>query len=490
MVTFGNLKDFFAKQALNYLLVADAEPVIHEAKGGKSVSRVPAGGVAIALTPVAKASGGVFIARGKTLEDRQVLDKKGRIYLGDPKEGYILKRIFLSDKEVDYYYNGFSNQTLWPLCHAAFIRPEFRKDWFGVYKRVNYQFAKVIKEEIKGKAFVWLNDYQLALVPKFLGRPPKTIIAMFWHIPWPTWEIFRLLPFKKEILESLLNCDFIGFHRGYHVRNFLETIEREFEARIDEEKGHIYFNNNITTVKNLPMGVDADIVQSLAGKDQKSLISTELTRSLEKFKIILGVDRLDYTKGFKVRLQAFAKFLEDNRQFLGKVVYLGVIAPSRESISTYRELKKEIEILTAQINERYTRNSWRPIQLIYQTFPREEVIALYRRADLCLVTPLDDGMNLVSKEFVIAASLAESPGMIVLSQFAGSAIDLTAALIVNPYNIEEVAQAIKKGLVMGDKEKHERIKRMVATLEEKNVYQWALEFVSGAKVATEESRLR
>lgn len=488
MMTFKDLQDFFAKQDLNYLLVADAEPVVHETQKGKITSRIPAGGVAIALAPIAKATRGVFIARGRTAEDRQVLDKNGQIYLGNRKEGYYLKRLFLPEKELDFYYNGFSNQTLWPLCHVAFVRPEFRKDWFEAYKKVNLQFAEAIRKEIKGRTFVWLNDYQLPLVPKFLNRPQKTIVAMFWHIPWPTWEIFRLLPFKKEILESLLSCDFIGFHRGYHVRNFLETVSRELEARIDEEKGQVYFNNQVTTVKNLPMGVDTDIVKSLA--QEKGSTASFGSDLFEKFKVVLGVDRLDYTKGFKVRLRAFEKLLQDNPRFLGKVVYLGVIAPSREVIPAYGELRKEIEIMAEEINERYTRGSWKPIFLTYQTLPRQEVIAFYRRADLCLVTPLDDGMNLVSKEFVIATSFAASPGMLVLSQFAGSAIDLTAALIVNPYNIEEVAQAIKKGLTMGREEKSERIKRMVRTLEEKNVYEWALEFVSGAEVAAEENRLR
>lgn len=495
---YDRLRNFFANQKYRLVIASDAETRVHKVKNGKIQEIVPAGGVAIALDPIARAAGATYIGRGKTPEEKQVLDAKGKIRLTGTLGEYDLRRIFISEPDFNDYYYGFSNQTLWPLCHVAFERPEFKKDWFEGFKRVNQVFAKAIKEEIKGKTFVWVNDYQLSFVPSYLGKQKDVVVALFWHIPWPTWEVFRILPQKKELLESMLQCDLIAFHRGYHVRNFLETVERELEVRVDQETNKIFYKNHVTTVANLPMGIDADVIKSLAVKRYKQPFLTQLVGSLlpdsaaarpetakeeniaaifKKYRVILGVDRLDYTKGLMLRLRALDLFLEKNKGYLEKVVYVGVIAPSREQIVLYQNLKKEVREAAARINAKYARGNWRPIELFYEVFSREDVITFYENADLCLVTPRDDGMNLVSKEFVLASSLMENPGMLVLSQFAGSAIDLTESLIVNPYNTEELAEAIKKGLEMPMSEKKRRIKRMAETLEEKNVYEWAQDFV-------------
>ena len=497
--TFKNLKDFLTSQDFQLITVADAETRVHSKKNEKIIETVRAGGVSIALEPVARASQGIYIGRGKTEEDRQVVDGNGKIVLESSKGSYVLKRIFFSPEELESYYNGFSNQTLWPLCHVAFEHPEFKKDWFQGYKKVNQKFAEAIKQEIKGKVFVWVHDYQLALVPKYLERQKDMIVAMFWHIPWPTWEVFRILPYKREILESMLACDFLSFHRGYHVRNFLRTVERELGVRIDEETSKVYFNKHVVTVKNLPLGVDTDVVKSLVEPEKKEPLHRVVknfiisgiqgqkdasSQSLfKKHKVILGVDRLDYTKGLRNRLLALDRFLEKNKHYVGKIVYLGILAPSRESIPSYQALKNTVKELADQINLKYTKNNWQPIHMIYEVLSRKDIINFLKKANLCLVTPLDDGMNLVSKEFVIASSFSENPGMLVLSQFAGSAIDLTSALIVNPYDIDQVADSIKEGLEMAKKERKRRIDDMMETLEEKNVYQWAYEFVRSAQVA-------
>ncbi|MCL5970209.1 MAG: trehalose-6-phosphate synthase, partial [Patescibacteria group bacterium] len=399
-----------------------------------------------------------------------------------------------------------SNSTLWPLCHVAFERPDFEKNSYEVFKKVNQKFAKAINEEIKGKTFIWVNDYQLCLVPKLIQRQKDTVIGMFWHIPWPTWEVFRILPQKKEILESLLSCDFIAFHRGYQARNFLDTIGREFEARIDQETNRVYFNKRFTTVKNLPMGIDTEAIESMLEKGKKSPVIQHIAKKVfriaikrsinddydllfERYKVILGVDRLDYTKGLRLRLLTLDKFFEKNKKYIGKVTYFGIIAPSRVKIKSYKDLAEEINGLAEEINNKYKSSfpwmKWQPIHLVYKVFERDKIVNFYKKANLSLVTPLDDGMNLVSKEFVVAASFSENPGMIVLSQFAGSAIDLTQALIVNPYNIEEVVEAIKKGLEMSKKEKIDRIKVMKERLDEKNVYEWAEEFVRSATAVGE-----
>lgn len=472
------------------VIAADAETRTSEKKGDKIIEKIPAGGVAIGLDPVARASRATYVARSKNPLDKEVTH--GRVIVNHPDGNYTLQRVFLTDSEMDDYYYGFSNQTVWPLCHVTFQEPIFRKDWYEGFKKINQRFTKAIKEEILGKTVVWINDYQMVLVPKYLDRPKNTTIGMFWHIPWPTWEVFRILPQKKEILEGLLSCDFLAFHRGYHVRNFFETVRRELEARIDEETHKIFYNGHETTVQNLPMGVDTDVIKSLVSVEKDYGPVTKVVRKVfgfeqekndtdiyfDKYKVLLGVDRLDYTKGIRLRLRAIDRFFEKYGKYIGKVIYLGVMAPSREVIPSYKLLKKEIEVLTETINKKYARDNWKPIHTISKSYPRKDVIRFFRKASVCLVTPLDDGMNLVSKEFTVASSLSEKPGMLVLSQFAGSAIDLTKSLIVNPYNIEETADAIKKGLEMDLKDKQVRMKDMTETLDEKNVYAWARDFIT------------
>ncbi len=474
------------------IVVADGETRRSERKGDKIIEKIPAGGVSIGLDPIARASRATYIARSRMPMEKSVTH--GRITVNHPDGNYILQRLFLTPEELNAYYDGFSNQTIWPLCHVTFQEPIFRKDWYEGFKKINQKFAKTIKDEIRGKTFVWINDYQLTLVPKYLERPKNTIIGMFWHIPWPTWEVFRILPQKKELLESLLANDFLAFHRGYHVRNFFETVRRELEARIDEETSKVFYNGHETTIKNLPLGVDTDIIKSFVSADKDYGPVTTVVRKIfgfegekndmdvyfNKNKVLLGVDRLDYTKGIRLRLRAIDKFFEKYPKYIGKVIYLGIMAPSREAIPSYKLLKKEIGLLAEAINNKYAKGDWKPIHTVNKTYPRTEVIKFFKKSAVCLVTPLDDGMNLVSKEFMVASSLSKNPGMLVLSQFAGSAIDLTESLIVNPYNLEEVADAIKKGLEMDAKEKMQRTKNMMETLEEKNVYEWAKEFVNGA----------
>lgn len=495
MVSYIDLKRFFEEQDFKLVIAADAETRKSQKQNGEMALTIPAGGVGLSFDPIAKAAGATYIARGKGEDDKKAVDRHDKLVVRDADGAYTLKRLFLSEAEMADYYYGFSNQTLWPLCHVAFERPQFRADWYEGYRRVNERFAKAIRDEIKGlpvgrkkKAIVWVNDFQLSLVPKLLGNPKNTIVSMFWHIPWPTWEAFRILPFKEDILESLLSCDFLAFHRGYHVRNFLDTVAREFEARIDEETNTVYFGDHAVVVRNLPMGIDTDVVKSLIQKKPDDGLFVTISKKilaplLPKTKIILGVDRLDYTKGLLLRLEALDHFFANYPKYRGKVSYVGIIAPSREAVPAYQQLKKDIHKLADTINARYGKNGWKPIDIIYKLFRREEIVQFYQQASVCLVTPRDDGMNLVSKEFVVASSAEKNPGMLVLSTFAGSAIDLTEALIVNPYDFDGIANAIKKALEMDAKEKAERIARMVKTLDERNIYEWAKEFIEGATAA-------
>lgn len=495
MTTFEELKNYLKSQNLRFIVASDAETVTHVRGSGEDLSvHMSAGGVSTAFDPIARASNCVYIARAKTQEDMQVVDGHDSYKVGGGKEAYTLKRIEVWGKELDDYYFGFSNQTLWPLCHVSFVEPRFNEEWFRDFKKVNEKFAKSIKEEIKGKTFVWVNDYQLCLVPKLLEKPKDTTIGFFWHIPWPTWEIFRILPQKKEILESMLCSDFIAFHRNYQLINFLNCVRRELEARIDEEKRRIYYKGHVTTVANLPMGIDTDVVKSLASHSDHPRLNRiarnilgaskedneDLGSLVKKYKVILGVDRLDYTKGLRLRLRALDRFFEKNSKYIGKVIYLGVIAPSRVQIASYKEVEKGVKELASMINDKYGTKDYKPVHLVYDVLKREEVIRLYQNASVCLVTPLDDGMNLVSKEFVAASSVNESGGMLILSEFAGSAIDLDQAIIVNPYDQKQVAESIKIALEMKDRERSKRLRDMSGNLDDNNVYEWAINFVKNA----------
>ncbi len=503
MITFDDLKNFLATRDYKIIIAADAEPIVHSKAKNQVITKISAGGAAVALEPIAKASQALFICRGRTEEDRAVLDPNSKIGINVPNGSYEIKRLFFTHEQLYDYYLGFSNQTMWPLCHVAFESPVFSSKWFNGYSQVNEMYANAIKEEITGKTLIWLNDYQLSLVPTYLGKMKDAVISMFWHIPWPTWETFRILPQKKEILKSLLNCDFIAFHRGYHVRNFLRCVERELEARIDLETNKVHFSNHITTVKNLPLGVDVDVIKGLLEPQEQEDLLPETTSPAKNMqtgkeafidflfkeqKVIIGVDRLDYTKGLILRLEALDLFFSEYPQYIGKVNYVGILAPSREQIPAYMMLEKKILSVAKTINEKYAKDNWQPINVIAGTFTRREIMELYKKSAICLVTPRDDGMNLVSKEFVIAASQASDPGMLVLSQFAGSAIDLTQALIVNPYDLHEVANAIKKGLEMSKKEKMERNKFMTTILEDRNIYQWGEQFIREAEMAGRENR--
>ncbi len=493
MFDYQDLKDYIEDQNSKLIIAADAETITHRTSKKGIATAVFAGGVSAAFDPIARAGSAMYIARGKTEEDRKTVDKNGNYRVETSEGSYTLKRLFIEEEEFKNYYLGFSNQTLWPLCHVAFTGPRFNDAWFEGYKKVNEKFAKAIRREITGKSFVWINDYQLSLVPKYLGRPKGVTVGMFWHIPWPTWETFRILPHKKEILESMLTCDFIAFHRNYQARNFLSTVRRELEARIDEERKQVYYKGHVTTVDNLPMGIDTDVVKTISREIDDTLIGEavrnvlglskkeeELDTLFKKYKVILGVDRLDYTKGLVLRLNALEKFFEQNKKYIGRAVYLGVLAPSREEISSYKEIKAEVIEAAERINQRFGKGDWKPIHLYYEVLAREKVINLYRRANVCLVTPRDDGMNLVSKEYIASVSVADNPGMLVLSEFAGSATDLTQALIVNPYDSNAVALAIRNAMEMRKDEKIARIKNMERNLEENNVYQWAMNFIKNA----------
>lgn len=471
----------FARKALKnkkFIVAIQREPYIHtETPDGIKLQKT-AGGAHVLLDGILRQIGGLMVAIASGSADSLVVDKKNRVQVPPKEKSYTLKRIFLKKKELDGFYYGFANQTLWPLCHAVFVKPIFSASWWDMYVKVNEKFADAIVDELDSEdAFVWVNDYHLALLPKMLKeRSSKITVGTFWHIPWPTHEIFRICPWRKQLLEGLLGSDLIGFHRGYHVENFTECARRELGVIVDNEPRSIEYKENHTKLANIPAGIDYHEIKSRL--DRHKNINRRILKNdfgINTQYTVIGVDRIDYTKGLIERLKIIDRFLEKYPEFLEKFTYLSIGAPSRIHIPAYKALNREIFDLVEKINWKYSTSIWQPIYFIDRVLPRERIFEYYRVADACLVTSLDDGMNLVAKEYVICSQ--NEKGMLILSKFTGAAKDLKSSLLINPYNVEEAADAIFTALTMSKDERIKRNKAMESAIKENNIYKWGIEFI-------------
>ena len=382
--------------------------------------------------------------------------------------------IFLSQNDIEKYYHGFSNKTLWPLCHYFTQFALYDKNFWESYRRVNELFSEVIFKIYKKDDFIWIHDYHLMLLPNLIReRLPDAMIGFFHHIPFPSFEIFRLLPWRKEILEGLLGADLIGFHIDDYTRHFLISVHRllGYEYTL----GQIQADDRIIRVDTFPMGIAFERF-SKAIQDPK--VKKEVTRfrkKLSEHKVILSVDRLDYTKGIPERLKVFNTFLERNPAYREKVIFILVAVPSRTQIEHYKWLKKQIDELVGQINGKFGTIGWTPIWYLYRSLPFHSLTALYSIADICLVTPLRDGMNLIAKEYI--ATKTDGKGVLILSEMAGAAKELGETIIVNPNNREEMVEALAKGLTMPEEEQIERNRVMQKRIQRYNVVRWKEEFI-------------
>jgi len=478
----------FAKEKLSdslLVMVSNREPYIHVFKEKQIKCLRPASGLVTALDPVVKACSGIWVAHGSGNADKAVADEKSRVVVPPQTDKktptYTLKRVWMSKEEEEGYYYGFSNRGLWPLCHMAYTRPVFQhSDWLH-YVSVNERFANAILEEIEGEnAFIFIQDYHFALLPKFLKeKRPDLIVAQFWHIPWPNPEAFRICPYKKPILEGLLANDLLGFHLHYFCDNFLDTIDREIEARIDRERFSVFKDEKETLIRPYPISVDFTDTSSLA-------LSKVVKKNSKKFKkefdlddkfVFFGLDRLDYTKGIKEKLLALDRFLEKYPQYIGKVVLVQKGTLSRIHIQEYKSLNDEINTLVEKLNWKYSNNGWVPVIFTRKDLSYEEILALYCSANACVVSSLHDGMNLVSKEFI--ASRNDEDGVLILSQFAGASRELEeGAIIINPYDTEDFAEKIKKAVEMTKKERRRRMKNLRQVVDENNIYKWISKIIS------------
>jgi trehalose 6-phosphate synthase len=422
-----------------------------------------------------RACSGVWIAHGSGSADRDVVDGHNHVRVPPGEESYAIRRVWLSPEEERGYYYGFANEGLWPLCHIAHARPIFRSDDWRFYQEVNRRFAETVCREVDAhNPVVLVQDYHCALVPRFIReRLPNATVITFWHIPWPNSERFGICPWREEILEGLLGSSILGFHTQFHCNNFTDAVDRFLETRIDRERSAVVRHGRATLVRPYPISVEWPVrwLTGLpAARDCRGSVSTELGLPANAL-LGIGVDRLDYTKGVEERLLAVERLLERHPEFRGRFVFVQLAAPSRTLIERYQRLNAEVENLARRINERFASGDYRPVILRRAHHEPPTVFRYYRAADFCYVSSLHDGMNLVAKEFVAARD--DERGVLLLSQFTGAARELTTALIVNPYDLEEASDAMAAALNMSQEEQRVRMRAMRAFVAEFNIYRWA-----------------
>lgn len=458
------------------IVVSNREPYIHERVGDAIEVRRPASGLVTAVEPVMRACSGTWIAHGSGSGDRDVVDARDRVAVPPGQDDYWLRRVWLTAQEEQGYYYGLANEGLWPLCHVAHVRPVFRESDWEAYRKVNQRFADaVVAEAHSDDPVVLVQDYHFALLPAMVReRLPRATIITFWHIPWPNPESFGICPWRREILQGMLGSSILGFHTRFHCKNFMETVDRYLEARIEQEHSTVALAGKETLIESYPISIEwpeapaAALPRSIA--DCRANLMQRLNL-LEASCIAVGIDRFDYTKGILERLNAVDRLLEKRPEWIGRFVFVQVAAPTRSSLEEYRNFQERVERLASHINQRFGRPGYQPVHLLVEHHEHDEVQLLLRAADICVVTSLHDGMNLVSKEFVAARD--DLAGVLVLSRFAGAARELTEALIVNPYHVEETADALHRAATMPLAEQRERMASLRSTVREFNVFRWA-----------------
>lgn len=457
------------------IIVSNRQPYIHNYKGESIEVQSPASGLVTALEPILKACSGVWIAHGSGSADRAVVDKHDRIKVPPLKPQYEIHRVWLSEAEERGYYYGFANEGLWPLCHIAHTRPIFRHADWKQYVAVNTKFANAIVQDSKSdNPVVLVQDYHFALVPKLLREKlPKATIITFWHIPWPNPESFGICPWREEILDGLLGSSILGFHTQFHCNNFIESVDRFLESRIDRETNAISYQGKTTEIRPYPISIEwpPERLSSVPDAAQCRKDIRQENNLPQDLLIGIGIDRLDYTKGIIERFRAVERLLELFPQWIGRFSFIQLAAPSRSSIEAYQQFDKEVRGVAEQINLRFGSEGYAPIVLKIVHHEPHDVFRYFRASNLCVVSSLHDGMNLVAKEFV--ASRSDERGVLILSMFAGASRELAESLIVNPYDADETAKALHTALSMSQSEQQERMRALRAIVKEYNVYRWA-----------------
>lgn len=472
------------------IVVSNREPYLHEKTAdGRVVVRRPASGLVTAVEPVMRACSGTWIAHGSGSADREVVDAADRVSVPPGQPSYTLRRVWLSAEEEHGYYDGFANEGLWPLCHVAHVRPTFRESDWQMYRRVNQRFADAVVAEARSEdPVILVQDYHFALLPALIReRLPQATIITFWHIPWPNPESFGICPWRQEIVQGLLGSTILGFHTRFHCKNFIETVDRFLEARIEHEHSTVTFREKETLVESYPISIAWPREDEVAAWPEPAECRRRVIERLAlppDAVIAVGVDRFDYTKGIVERVNAVERLLEKRPEWIGRFVFVQIAAPTRSALDEYRGFQERIQRLTERVNQRFgrpataDRPAYQPVLLLAQHHEHDALNELFRAADIGVVTSLHDGMNLVCKEFVAARD--DLHGVLILSRFAGAARELSEALIVNPYHVEETADALHRAATMPPAEQRERMASLRGTVREFNVFRWAGRMLSDA----------
>jgi len=424
------------------------------------------GGLATALLPVLESQGGVWIGMGE--------DPDLPVHQPYPAEDptFKVRRVPLSSSELDNYYYGMANRVLWPVSHYMIQHLELKDPFITTYRDVNRKFAEAVLEESGGDDFIWFQDYHLMLAPRIVREArPDAVIGHFWHIPWPAMEVYRILPWSRELLRGMLGCDLIGFHVEEYVENFIESARVLLGAEVSGNR--IYWEGHATRVEAHPIGIEVDRFKRMASSEDVQEQVDTLRGRFNTEHVVIGIDRLDYTKGVISRLLAFEQFLQENPAYHGKVTFYQIATPSRTKVASYQQLKREVDEAVGRINGQFARDDWVPVNYRYRTYTQRELCAYYRAADAALITPLRDGMNVVTQEFITATE----NGVLILSELTGAAYLLPEALQVNPYDQNGLAASIKEALEMPLNEKRERLSGLKATIEALDVHNWADKFM-------------
>jgi trehalose 6-phosphate synthase len=457
------------------LIVSNREPYIHMRRNERIEVQRPASGLVTALEPVMRACSGTWIAHGSGNADRETADSSDHVMVPPERPAYRIRRVWLSKEEEAGYYYGFSNSGLWPLCHIAHTRPIFRTADWNAYVTVNRRFADAVVREAKtADPIVLVQDFHFALLPRMIReRLPEATVITFWHIPWPNAEAFGICPWREAIIDGILGSSILGFHTQFHCNNFIDAVDRYVEARIDRETYTISYGGDQTAVRRYPISIEWPLSSKTMQKPPgECRIDVRKRNGLAADAVIgVGVDRLDYTKGILERFLAVERFLELEPEWIGKFVFIQIAAPSRSSIDEYQNYDARVRALARRINDKFSNKRHEPILLKIEHYDPDDVYEYYRASELCFVSSLHDGMNLVAKEFV--ASRDDERGVLILSQFTGASRELPEALIVNPYNVDQCAGALKAALTMPPAEQRDRMRSMRGLIQEFNVYRWA-----------------
>jgi trehalose-6-phosphate synthase len=463
-------------------VVSNREPCMHVRQGKSVEAIVPAGGLIAALGPIMHACDGTWIAHGAGDADREVVDEHDRLRVPPEDPHYTLRRVWLSKEEEEGYYFGFANEGMWPLCHIAHTRPTFRTTDWEQYRAVNHKFGNAVLTEMSGTKHptVLIQDYHFALLPRIVKEArPDARVAIFWHIPWPNPQVFGICPWQRELVDGLLGADLVGFHIQAHCNHFLETVDQALECRIEWDRFAVNRRGHFTLVRPFPASVDLlESPPEMGAQESPYLDRAALFKELgvEAVFMGVGVDRVDYTKGIPERFRGIERFLEKYPAYQGQFTFVEIGAPSRTHIKRYHDLLAEVESEAERINWRFQTGRWKPIVFLKRHHTHREIERYFRTADLCMVTSLHDGMNLVAKEFV--ASRHDGQGALILSRFAGACRELRDALVVNPYDTEQLAEAIRFALEMDPEERKARMERMRKIVKERNVYRWAANLIA------------